>query len=1774
MVNIKPEELALISFFPLNFFLENNLCKNKNLSYKYGFNIKHALINMKINFLRKFSLIYEQVYESFIKINGITEKQAKKSSLIFNSQLEIKLNLRKKLKPLFLVNKFSNLILVNEFKDYTEVLISYLPKDKVKWDELNLDYLPKWMISSFKFLKKLNQFQLRIFPFILGSDSNLLIGAPTGCGKTVLVFFSILRIVINSTRLKLFNCKVSSSLVKILYIAPTKALVKEVIKSIQNYFSQFGFAIQEITGDTIINYNQLNVCNFMVGTPEKIEILLNNQDKVMSLEKLKLLIVDEVHFLREERGFLLENLLMYFIKNFSIKKKFLRIISLSATIPNFKDIGKFLNVNLLNGLFYFGPLIRENILNRTIIGIKKKKNGRLCDSIILNSILMKKISYILNTSFKPKIMIFVQSRIDTYNTGILLHDLLSENEICASTDSFSFFFNKIKIKFSTTIKKLLNVGIGIHHSGLSRKEKIFTEKFFEAGKLKFLITTTTLAWGINLNPSHVIIKGTKTYSVQKGSWVEISGTNIVQMLGRAGRFSGNKENMGFLITMSKNITRYIKLIKNQTPIESNLLGALPDSLNIEFASRRIGTLSDALQWFAETFFWVRIERLLNKKMKINNILNLKEFKSVLKSFFISQALNELASSGLIKFKLSDNFVSTTIYGKICAFYHVNYQIFLEIISKLSPNINLCQLLNLISCSREFSPFLPRKNEKPELLRLSKLVMIPIQSSFGKSSFKVNTLVQSYIESIRIKNDSLQSDCVQICKSFLKLSRAMFEISLIKKWASTSQLCFDLYTAIKNRGWCNQKDAWKSMNSLIEKKYLNQIKKRNISFLCIQNLKNKEIELLMNSKKGLKLILEFISLFPIVNLDFTLQPISRFTVKFELFLNFSLFNSNYFKKRHTGVWLFIEDAICDTIIFAKYLGFTNLANEKNFNYTIILPIFDNPVIPYYKIQLKFDTNPILNTEYIIDLTKIVYPMNYSIQNIDSFVFNLPISRLFIGFKGGNSIREYFLSHIVKLNSYFSEQVNLIFKAGQDKIFGLSEQKKKTILNEFNIMNSFLTKKRIKIFFSNNGRESSKLKILQFKKNSNCILGIPIESNFIKYINENKNFKNKKKIFFLKNLEIFSVLKNSIFFGNKNLSLILEYGESNQNLELEASLELIIETILTSKNIKKFSSMLLLLPNISNLNDIIDLFKSDNLFKGCPTNKFQVRKPLPTKLKYNTSPKNPQLIDCNKNYDYVNQLNSKKKNVIFFSKFYNSIKKITQFILRSGILFKLEFNKITNEKFINFYISNHGKMSKSQKFFLAIGLGLHSINFKFPNRKIIEEFFLTGFYSKFFIQISSLSKISKEKFHCEIGFLDQSIFLEEHFRFFYHFLKFLVENCRKISFGNKKYLSSKISVCSVNLPIESSWKKFFVEKGVNSINSEQPRTFLKTKRHFFLNFFLLRLRRNPNFYLSYLGLYKKIKTKNILLSLLSKLKKKRLLFLKKNKVCQKTLKGIIMSKHFYLESKINRLFKKAFMKVLPYSSLRINVKLDILFMVKSSLSLFSDQNINLLKNKISNIPKAYLPSEGFLIVFSKKKETIHHLCAYIDILYLSGHHNYILATMEKIKKILSKDIKFKSIFLKKFKNNKLAIFLMRKIHEISNFGTILQTSLPSNKKSKMAKLPHLFKQINYNVFRWEISFSFLKKAHLIIVELLLMPIFSCNPGNDTNEAITKYNKCFFCWIIIYEKVSDNILGKFRLNNNFSTNLRIKLLLNNQINGIKIYIFNEKLLETDGEFSIDFC
>ena len=43
------------------------------------------------------------------------------------------------------------------------------------------------------------------------------------------------------------------------------------------------------------------------------------------------------------------------------------------------------------------------------------------------------------------------------------------------------------------------------------------------------MSTSTLAWGVNLPAHTVIIKGTQIYSPEKGRWVELSALDVLQV---------------------------------------------------------------------------------------------------------------------------------------------------------------------------------------------------------------------------------------------------------------------------------------------------------------------------------------------------------------------------------------------------------------------------------------------------------------------------------------------------------------------------------------------------------------------------------------------------------------------------------------------------------------------------------------------------------------------------------------------------------------------------------------------------------------------------------------------------------------------------------------------------------------------------------------------------------------------------------------------------------------------------------------------------------------------------------------------------------------------------------------------------------------------------------------------------------------------------------------------------------------------------------------------
>ena len=66
--------------------------------------------------------------------------------------------------------------------------------------------------------------------------------------------------------------------------------------------------------------------------------------------------------------------------------------------------------------------------------------------------------------------------------------------------------------------------------------------------LQVLVSTATLAWGVNLPAHTVIIKGTQVYNPEKGAWGELSPLDVMQMFGRAGRPQYDSQGEGIIIT--------------------------------------------------------------------------------------------------------------------------------------------------------------------------------------------------------------------------------------------------------------------------------------------------------------------------------------------------------------------------------------------------------------------------------------------------------------------------------------------------------------------------------------------------------------------------------------------------------------------------------------------------------------------------------------------------------------------------------------------------------------------------------------------------------------------------------------------------------------------------------------------------------------------------------------------------------------------------------------------------------------------------------------------------------------------------------------------------------------------------------------------------------------------------------------------------------------------------------------------------------------------------
>lgn len=367
------------------------------------------------------------------------------------------------------------------------------------------------------------------------TGKNMLLVLPTGYGKTTNAMDAASQAVKAGGR--------------VILLSPYKSLTREQTDEFSEYFE-----VLQITKDTNVEFKYEKLCKYevFVFTYEKCCSQFFSIDRInLFFKQLNVIcvIADEIHNVSDSsRGMNLEWM------NIALKMFHpnVHLIGLSATIGNPEEFSKWLDADLVHATAEERPVPLE-------VQIEEYYNS--FDANERMEIIYEYIDKYPNAKF----IIFCGSR---GRTKEIAYRLASE------WDRTSYLKAKNVIASENSLdeqKYLIRAGTCYHNAGLSIPQKTFIEEQFKTNpEFRVLVSTTTLAQGVNLPADVCVMYDVTRWDYLKSEEYLIPGNEIHQMLGRAGRPNISKFGLALVLVKPQYIDRVKEIIEKPCEIFSNL----------------------------------------------------------------------------------------------------------------------------------------------------------------------------------------------------------------------------------------------------------------------------------------------------------------------------------------------------------------------------------------------------------------------------------------------------------------------------------------------------------------------------------------------------------------------------------------------------------------------------------------------------------------------------------------------------------------------------------------------------------------------------------------------------------------------------------------------------------------------------------------------------------------------------------------------------------------------------------------------------------------------------------------------------------------------------------------------------------------------------------------------------------------------------------------------------------------------------------------------------
>jgi ATP-dependent DNA helicase HFM1/MER3 len=258
--------------------------------------------------------------------------------------------------------------------------------------------------------------------------------------------------------------------------------------------------------------------------------------------------------------------------------------------------------------------------------------------------------------------------------------------------------------------------------------------------IQVLCATSTLAHGVNLPAHLVIIKGTYAWRGGSQGYTNIARSDVIQMMGRAGRPGLDTEGVAVIMTSNEQKQRYSHMSMSADVVESQLPLIFTEAVCSEISQAVIENVAGAIAWLKATYFFTRVRKNPTHYAGLEMATDEAHLDVLLQEMCV-RAVTDLAAAKIVEYDPATLAIAPLVEAHIMTRHMVRFSTMVQLM-QLPRDCDQQTLFRELSKCAELSKPLKR-NEKTFLNNAMKTLRFPLKAKVQDPSMKVGAFIHRF-----------------------------------------------------------------------------------------------------------------------------------------------------------------------------------------------------------------------------------------------------------------------------------------------------------------------------------------------------------------------------------------------------------------------------------------------------------------------------------------------------------------------------------------------------------------------------------------------------------------------------------------------------------------------------------------------------------------------------------------------------------------------------------------------------------------------------------------------------------------------------------------------------------------------------------------------------------------------------------------------------------------------------------------------------------------------